>query len=414
MSTVSLVYASYDRVPAPKGAATHIDAFVRCLAAEFGQVDLLTVAGPEDLPLRVEQTWDQDRDSLRTREYCPGVKQFPLPAVGQDLIERAICFRQHLEAWWQGRRAHICHVRSIFEGYAVAKQKLQYCDKLVYEVNGLPSIELKYHYPQVADDQELLQKLHQQEQTCLHAADVIITVSQVTKDHLMKRGVEADRIRVIPNGVNTDLFTFQRPRSWLGREIDLLYSGTLSSWQGVMLALEALALCRRDFTARLKIVGTARARQRRELDKRCESLGIQDAVTFLPPVSQGELVQLHHAADAIVAPLSSNDRNIVQGCCPLKVLEAMASGTPLISSDLPVVTSLARPGIDALIVRPGSAKGIKDALLRLRHESHLGPMITASARRRVKEHFTWKIAQQSLVDIYRELLETNVCSQAMS
>ena len=49
----------------------------------------------------------------------------------------------------------------------------------------------------------------------------------------------------------------------------------------------------------------------------------------------------------------------------MKVLEAMASGTPLVASNLPVVAGLARHEIEALLVAPGSAKAIKDALLRL-------------------------------------------------
>ena len=46
MSTDSVIYTSFDRYPAPKGAATHIQAFVSALATEFGNVELVTVAGP--------------------------------------------------------------------------------------------------------------------------------------------------------------------------------------------------------------------------------------------------------------------------------------------------------------------------------------------------------------------------------
>src|SRR6185437_12911932 len=110
-----------------------------------------------------------------------------------------------------GRKFPIVHFRSIFEGYPIARHKSQVCDKLVFEVNGLTSIELKYHYPAVADDRDLLEKLIAQEQCCIDAADLLITVSEVTANHLISRGAERSRIRVIPNGVDLSTFPYRAP-----------------------------------------------------------------------------------------------------------------------------------------------------------------------------------------------------------
>ena len=85
-------------------------------------------------------------------------------------------FRRRLEHWFHQRgRVSVIHFRSIFEGYWLANNKERLCDRLIYEVNGLPSIELKYRYPAVADDVELLVKLRNQEEHCLQAADQLIT-----------------------------------------------------------------------------------------------------------------------------------------------------------------------------------------------------------------------------------------------
>jgi glycosyltransferase involved in cell wall biosynthesis len=53
-----------------------------------------------------------------------------------------------------------------------------------------------------------------------------------------------------------------------------------------------------------------------------------------------------------VAPLTLNDRNVTQGCCPLKVLEYMAAGRPLVASNLPVVRELVRERLDGLLFAP--------------------------------------------------------------
>lgn len=401
MSTVvreNIVYTSFDRFPNQKGAAIHIDAFCRGLVSAFGNVTLIT---PETSPVLNHA---DDFPRLRQTSLALGWEHVVVPAIGDNLMERVLHFRRLADAWWRNRRANVLHFRSIFEGYPLARTRRLRCEKLVYEVNGLPSIELKYHYPSVADDTELLAKLHAQEQLCLEAADLIITVSQTNAALLIHRGVSERKIRIIPNGVDPDVFMWKSPKMLNARPLTLLYAGTFSPWQGVDLAIEALALLRRDHPARLVLVGSATPRQMRAIVKSCDQLDVREHVTILPAATQTELATLHHQADAILAPLRATERNTVQGCCPLKIIEAMASGTPLIASDLPVVRELAEPDRDALLVRAGSAKAIKDGLLRLPQEPHLGSDLSANARANVERRLTWQRSQAELVAAYREVL----------
>ena len=444
MSTMTcerIVSTSFDLFPSPKGASIHIAAFCQGLRDAFGNVTLVTPQTTFSSPTPAANGWVTRPEALRRacelatpfddsgratqpdsrsqavtlalpciqrRTLEAGWDHVTIPALGDNLMQRVVSFRRHAESWWRNRRATVIHFRSIFEGYPLACAKHARCDKLVYEVNGFPSIELKYHYPSVADDAELLTKLQAQEQRCLEAADLIVTVSQTTASLLIQRGVEPHRLRVIPNGVDPSLFTWQPPRPWEGRPITLLYSGTFSAWQGVDLAIEALAQFRRDAPARLVLIGSANPRQRRAIEKLCQRHDVVDQVDILPPTTQPELVRRHHEADVILAPLRPTERNMLQGCCPLKVIEAMASGTPLIASDLPVVRELAEPDRDALLVRPGSAKAIKDALLRLRDQPQLGPQLSAAARTTVERRLTWRRAQEELVAAYREVLGLKV------
>ncbi len=388
-------YVSFDRVPSPKGAAVHIREFVKTIGREFGAIDLIT-------PNTDAATAEVEHDRW------PGVQHYQLPAPGSNLIQRAMSFRGGLEQFFTTRR-QIVHFRSIFEGYPLATNKSQVADRLIFEVNGLPSIELKYHHPDVADDRELLRKLRHQEDTCLDVADRIITPSAVTAAHLITRGVADEKISVIANGVHPELFSCRQPREWpAGTPTDpvrMLYAGTFSPWQGVRQAIDALHLFNRDATAQLTVIGPTRGYQRNQLENWCRQSGVADNVQLVPPLSQRELAHLHHDHDVVIAPLLANDRNTVQGCCPLKVLEAMASGVPLIASDLPVVRALARPEQEALLVRPGSGKAIKDAMMRLGNEPGLGPRLATTARERVEKRFTWARSGRELVATYRSELE---------
>lgn len=404
MDVVSL---SFDRFPSPKGAATHIDAFARALGREFGNVRLVTIPPNQAEVANHPEAWTAD-----------GVTHTSLPAEGATLFERVLSYRAHIWNWWKrefasrGLRPRVAHVRSIHEGYPIAKAKSEFCERLVYEVNGLPSIELKYHYPAVADDRELIGKLRVQEQTCLDAADRIITVSHVNRRHLENRGVDPGKICVIPNGVDLEQFNWQPPRFHERQAADvprnpemrMLYVGTLSPWQGILHAIDALALYRRDAAARLTIAGPIRNHERKAIEKHAWRLGVFDWIELVGPVAKSELAQHYHASDVVIAPLTRNDRNCDQGCCPLKVLEALASGTPLIASNLEVVRELCQDDQHALLVRVGSGKSIKDGMLRLRDEPALAARLSSAGRRHVETHFAWQAAQQSLLAVYREFM----------
>ena len=382
-----IAYLSFDVVPAPKGAATHIEAFSRLLAESFGGLDLVTAApGPDAIP---------------PVERWPGVLHTALPAVGPSLIDRVLCFRRALERWLQPRRFQAIQFRSIFEGLPLLG--LAPAPLLIFEVNGLPSIELKYHYPRAADDRVLNLKLLSQEQACLDAASLIVTPSGVTAQYLAsRRGVPPEKIALIPNGVDLRVFPF-RPPPRPNDCFRLLYFGTLAPWQGVDLTIRALAQLCQQAPAALTIIGAGSRRRVGALLDLGAKLGVGGHLQVLPPVTQAELLEHLHRSDAVLAPLGLCDRNVVQGCCPLKILESMAAGTPVIASDLPVVRELGRDGEHFLLVKPGSVDQLAEAALRLRSDPDLASRIALQARAHVEASYTWEQAGATLVAAYGQL-----------
>jgi len=111
-----------------------------------------------------------------------------------------------------------------------------------------------------------------------------------------------------------------------------------------------------------------------------------------------------HTAGACVAPLPADARNALQGCSPLKLLEAMAAGVPVVASDLPPVRELVTDGVDGRLVRadrPGDlARTIRVLLEHPDETSALG----RAGRDRVARAFTWEHALASLRDVHQRLL----------
>lgn len=416
MRDLTAVYLSFDRFPSPKGAATHIDQFIRALGKHLGEIHLLTLPPQVRELLAINGVDSALEEGIDFDTYsfwqAPGVQHFQIPAEGKHLFERTRSFRTHWWRWWKdhlnGCPADIVHFRSIFEGYPIARDKSRLARCIIYEVNGLPSIELKYHYPSVASDSELLKKLTQQEDKCLHAADHIVTVSETNKTHIAGRGVQKDRIHVIPNGVDLEIFDAPpegRTQGILNREVSLLYAGGITSWQGVQVAIEALELLRRDYPATLNIVGPSKPKQRKEIERRIWKLGLSKFVHMKPAVSKQELVRLHHQADIVLAPLTACDRNIEQGCCPLKLLEALACQAIVVASDIPVVTELVQHGEHAILVRPGSAKALKDGCLHVIGNQAEMELMAHRGYLHARK-LSWSVATDRLLSIYDQAMKS--------
>jgi glycosyltransferase involved in cell wall biosynthesis len=384
-----LAYVSFDTVPAPKGAATHIQAFARTLAGAFGGIELVTVGAGADACLK-EERW-------------PGVFHTELPALGDTLIDRVLCFRRFFANWLWNRQFEAIQFRSIFEGLPLVE--LAGSSRLIFEVNGLPSIELKYRYPGVEDDWELQRKVEAQEKACLDAAHVVITPSGVTRQYLISaRGVAAEKVKVIANGVDAGMFPpveLREPETH--RALRLLYFGTLSAWQGVELGIRALAQVRQLVPAEFTVIGPGSGPERGALLTLAARLGVADYVRVLPAMPQAALMEHLVASDIVLAPLTLNDRNLVQGCCPLKILESMAAGVVVIASDLPVVRELGSDGVHFLLVKPGSVDQIAEAVLRIAADRSLANRIADQGRAHVLAHHTWECSGEALVHVYEEL-----------
>jgi len=377
-------------VPAPKGASEHIEAFARALAEAFGELELVTLGDESHQgSLRVPA---DPRDPQALSRFRIG--------VSGDFLERVVTFRGELLRHWGAARRPFAHVRSIFEGYPLARARDRLVDKLIFEVNALPSVELKYHHADVADDRELCRKLRAQETACLREADCIIVPSDVTADFVASRGADAARVRVVRNGVDLAWYTWPPPRPTPTPSLRILYVGTFSPWQGVGVAIEALGLL--GGSALLTLVGPCRGRQRAEIEGAARRAGVDARVVLAQPVSAIELPALYATHDVAIAPLTATERNVEQGCCPLKILEAMAAGIPLVASDLPVVRELCGPD-EAWLVKANRARAIAEAWSAIAADPAEATGRAARARERVVRGGGWKNSCARLLSAYAEL-----------
>lgn len=221
----------------------------------------------------------------------------------------------------------------------------------------------------------------------LDAADRIITPSQNTADDLsMLLGIQANKIRVIPNGVDQIFFDSPRINKNNGAAAGsyILFVGTPEPRKNLSRLLKAVRILRgRGFSERLLLVGSGGW-------GRDAISGSETGVQALGRVTDSELASLYAHAACLALP------SLHEGF-GLPALEAMAAGTPVVAGNagaLPEVT-----GGAAVLVDPESEIAIADGIARALSERD---RLTAAGRARARQ-FTWERAAALTAEVYREL-----------
>jgi glycosyltransferase involved in cell wall biosynthesis len=395
----NILYTAFDIVPSPKGASTHILHNLRGLVNGGHSVHLIT---PNDGLLPPEDTIE-------------GAQITRIPQdLSQNFLARAVHFGKSVMAHLAIHPGYdVVHFRNIWDGFQIGQNKKKLGSKTLFEVNGLPSIELKYHYPGM--DAELLAKIKEQEIATLHLADAVICPSNVTRDYIASLGLDPStslragpkRVTVIPNGVSPSDFPLTPLPVRDGREPVLLYIGTLADWQGLDIIIKALPKILESQSVKLLIVGRGRSRQRKILAKQIRKLGLEEHVIIQSAVPHHEIPGLIANADICVAPLALNDRNVTQGACPIKLLEYMAAGRPLLASNMPIVRELVREDVDGLLFSPSDPDDLARQANLLLKDLELSKRLAESAAEHVREKFTWHAAQKKLLKVYERLVMRN-------
>lgn len=193
----------------------------------------------------------------------------------------------------------------------------------------------------------------------LRSSRVVVADSESTRrDIVQGYGIAPEKVRVIYPGYDPDIYTADgadRPPP-SGEPSYLLYVGNLLPHKNLLGLLDALAILRRRLRAYLIIRGDGQPIYARAVRERVETLGLGDVVSFQGYAGAGELRDLYARAACLVLP------SLREGF-GLPVLEAMACGTPVITSSS---SSLPEVGGDAAIrVDPHDAIDLSEAMYRV-------------------------------------------------
>jgi glycosyltransferase involved in cell wall biosynthesis len=221
----------------------------------------------------------------------------------------------------------------------------------------------------------------------------IVTVSQNSAAEIVRDfGVAADRIRVIPVGVDPEMFRTDGQPRVRGQIVAVASADT--PIKGVPVLLEALAKLRTTHDdAHLLLVTKPSGPTERLISE----LGLDEAVRVASDLDQEQVAVVLASAEVAVVP------SLYEGFS-LPAIEAMACGTPLVATRtgaLPEVVGV--DGAAGLLVPPGDADTLAAALKRLLDDQGERQRMRVAARHRVVQRFTWRSVAERTAAYYAEV-----------
>jgi phosphatidylinositol alpha-mannosyltransferase len=218
-----------------------------------------------------------------------------------------------------------------------------------------------------------------------------IAVSAAAR-HFIDRYFPGD-YKVIPNGVDVDRFQRAVPLTrWQDGARNLLFVGRFEERKGLIHLLKAFRILRREGREDVRLLVVGGGPQERECRRYVATRRLQ-GVEFLGRVSEDEKAQLFRTADVFVSPATGRES------FGIVLLEAMASGVPIVCSDIHGYKGVVRRGDQALLVPPGDRDALAAAIGRLLDDPALRERMGASGRERADE-FSWRGVARRVDDYY--------------
>lgn len=253
------------------------------------------------------------------------------------------------------------------------------------------------------------------ESFALRQADQVTTICEGLRKDIIARGISSERVTVVPNAVDSDLFSVGRVddpalRQTLGLEgaIVVGFIGSFYGYEGLNLLVDAAQrLLPRYPELRVLLVGGGP--QESSLKAQVTAAGLQGRVIFTGRVTHSEVQRYYELIDVLAYPRLPT--RLTELVTPLKPLEAMAQGRMLVASDVGGHRELIRHGDTGFLFRAGDVVALEQAIDGVLAQRDSWSKIQAQARRFVVQERTWTASVSRYRAVYQQALSTHGHSQ---
>lgn len=236
--------------------------------------------------------------------------------------------------------------------------------------------------------------------SCKVADRIVVNSKHMRTSVVTWYGVNRNKIVVIPNGVDLKMFSECDDRVVLEGDPTILYLGGFYRIKGVDVLIHAIAKLRSELpNMKLHLVGAGNMMS--DFQLLAKKKGIEKFVIFHGWAPHSIVSRYYKSADICVFPSRHEG-------FPIAILEAMASGIPIIASDIEVFQEIAHPqhGNDknCILFKSEDADALSKTILALSQDSDLRRKISQAALKKVTE-YSWENIAERYVSLYRCLYE---------
>ena len=222
----------------------------------------------------------------------------------------------------------------------------------------------------------------------------IICVSGPSKQDVVEEFlVNPKNVEVILNGIDIDTFKPDSSNRIIENRIVTTASADIPL-KGLRFLINALPRVLRDFPeTHLVVIG--KSPNESKIRKLIDDLGLNEKITFKSNLSEEEIVDIYHTSQIAVIPSLYEGFGFGAG-------EAMACGTPLISSDSGGLKDVI--GDSAVKIASGSAEEIEKEIIALFKDPAKREQLSLKGRKRMEDLFDWKISALNYVKVFKETI----------
>lgn len=355
-----------------------------------------------------------DSEQVKIIEHIPGCRTIRLTAVPETFVERDRLFnylpefvKAFLNFQHQSQTLYpVIHTNYWLSGWVGQELKKRQFLKWVHTYHSLGAVKYKSvkTVPLIATTRLKVEK------DCLETADRIIATSPQEKEHMRSLVSPHGNIDIIPCGTDIECFS-QLDRQTVRKQLGLrpqakviLYAGRFDPRKGIETLVRAVGRpeVRQHSDIQLIIVGGSRpgksdGNERDRIEKIVAQLDLTDCTTFTGRLDHSELSRYYAAADVCVVPSHYEPFGLV-------AIEAMASGTPVVASDVGGLKFTVVPEETGLLAPAEDEAAFANAIDRILSDENWREQLGKSARERVESQFSWDGVASQLDELYRELL----------
>lgn len=230
--------------------------------------------------------------------------------------------------------------------------------------------------------------------------DHLVTVSKTSQQDIAKAfDVNPKKINVVYNGIDTNIF---QPGQY-DQKVPLSIITTASAdapLKGLEYLIKAIALTKISYPD-VKLLVIGKPGKDSNTTTTISELNLADTVTFISGISTEQLVKHYEEATIAVVPSLYEGFGFPAG-------EAMACGTPLISTDGGALPEIV--GNAGIVVPSGDSKALSEAIIDLLGNPDKRLLLSKSGRKRIEDKFNWQSAASNMVSYYTRIIEKQVKS----